>query len=191
MRERPYFRYSGKELEELFESSKEDCAVLENLKVELSHRKRTKSRLLEEKINKTLTEIYSKQIESTSNTQLGYSTDNTILSNQGTETATSTTQPIYAEPLIPKLNSTPTPEKYVVECAKCQTPNFIYALDDKTQYLSCSNCRTPFEASLKQGVLRTTFNSEPATSSSSKPSNNMITYVLIAFIILFAIYLIN
>lgn len=161
MSQRPYFRYSGKEIEDLFERSKEDINVLEALKKELSYRKRNKSRLLEDKIDKALESINT------------YSGSNS-----------STNKTIHPVEEIPK--------KYVVECSKCHTPNFIYALDDKVQYLSCAYCSTPFEAQLKQGVLRTTFKSEPIPSSELASSNNLIIYVLLAsIIIILSIYLLN
>lgn len=94
---------------------------------------------------------------------------------------------IEPEPII--LPTITPPERYIVECKQCQTPNFLYALDDKVQYLSCSNCKTSFEVQFKQGAMRTTFHARPQVPSqiSFKTVSWLIALVaaLVFFIYLF------
>ena len=142
MSKRPYFRYSGEELKTLFTESKNDIETLTALKFELGHRKYSKSRLLETEIEKTITSLYN---------------------TEATDIQVQKIKAIEPEPIV--LPTTTTPERYIVECEQCQTPNFLYALDDKVQYLSCSNCKTSFEVQFKQGVMRTTFHTRPQTPS--------------------------
>lgn len=191
MSQRPYFRYSGKELEDLFESSKDNIEVLKALKFELSHRKSKKMRLIEIEVNKILQS--TSNISKPTSFSPDFSTDKTISPTaQQTQICQPMIDPLELKHKEAELVSNQSPEKYIVECAKCNTPNFIYALDDKVQYLSCSNCRTSFEAQLKQGVLRTTFKSESLPSSRPASSNNVMIYALVAFvIIILSIYLLN
>ena len=142
MSKRPYFKYSGEELKNLFTQSKNDIETLTALKFELSHRKYSKSRLLETEIEKTITSLYN--------------TEATVIQVQKMKA-------IEPEPIV--LPNTTPPERYIVECEQCKTPNFLYALDDKVQYLSCSSCKTSFEVQFKQGVMRTTFHTRPQAPS--------------------------
>ena len=142
MSKRPYFRYSGEELKTLFTESKNDIETLTALKFELGHRKYSKSRLLETEIEKTITSLYN---------------------TEATDIQVQKMKAIEPKPIV--LPTTTASERYIVECEQCQTPNFLYALDDKVQYLSCSNCKTSFEVQFKHGVMRTTFHTRPQASS--------------------------
>ncbi len=55
------------------------------------------------------------------------------------------------------------PERVVVECANCKTPNFVSTLEGVVQHLSCSACKSAYEAQFKYGVMRTTFQAKPTT----------------------------
>ena len=182
MSNRPYFRYSGKELEDLFTQSKNNHDVLTALKFELSHRKYTKSRLLETKIEKLIT--------SNSNRDKPYKEEQLTPSSPYSSEATIVRAPeskiIVPEPKI-GLPVAP-PQRYIVECEKCQTPNFLYALDDKVQYLSCSNCKTSFEVQFKQGVMRTTFHTRPQVPSQISFKTVSWLIALVALLV-FIIYL--
>jgi hypothetical protein len=158
MNKRPYFRYSGEELKALFTESKDDIDTLTALKFELSHRKYSKSRLLETEIEKLITSNQNKKIysEKQSISSSPYNTEATVIQVKKLKA-------VEPEPIV--LPNTTLPERYIVECEQCKTPNFLYALDDKVQYLSCSNCKTSFEVQFKQGVMRTTFHTRPQAPS--------------------------
>lgn len=158
MSKRPYFRYSGEELKTVFTESKNDIETLTALKFELSHRKYSKSRLLETEINKLIISNTDKNkpFEEQSIPSSPYSTEATLVHN---------TRPKAVEPESTILPTITPPERYIVECKQCQTPNFLYVLDDKVQYLSCSNCKSSFEVQFKRGVMSTTFHARPQTPS--------------------------
>ena len=181
MSKRPYFRYSGEELETLFMESKNNIEILTALKFELSHRKYSKSRLLETEIEKLITSNQNKNTPSEERTIPSslYSTEATVLRVPKPKAVES--KPITSPTTIP-------PERYVVECEQCQTPNFLYALDDKVQYLSCSNCKTSFEVQFKQGVMRTTFHTRPQAPSQISFKTVSWLIALVA-VLVFIIYL--
>lgn len=158
MSKRPYFKYSGEELKALFTESKNDIETLTALKFELSHRKYSKSRLLETEIEKLIISNPNKNSSCGEHSipSSPYSTEATIIHNPKPKA-------VEPEPIV--LPNTNPPERYIVECEQCKTPNFLYALDDKVQYLSCSNCKTSFEVQFKQGVMRTTFHTRPQAPS--------------------------
>lgn len=172
----PYFRYSGEELKALFTESKNDIETLKALRFELSHRKYSKSRLLETEIDKLIISNPNKNrlVEEQSTPSSPYSTEATVIHN---------TKPKAVEPEPIILPTITPPERYIVECEKCQTPNFLYVLDDKMQYLSCSNCKTPFEVQFKQGVMRTTFHAKHETPSKISFSIIGWSLALIVFVI--------
>jgi len=184
MSNRPYFRYSGKELEDLFTQSKNNHDILIALKFELSHRKYTKSRLLEAKIEKLI--ISDSSRDKPHEEQL---TPSSLYSTEATIIRVPKSKVIAPEPKIERP-ITP-PERYIVECTQCKTPNFLYAPDDKVQYLSCSNCKTTFEVQCKQGVMRTTFHAKSETSSKINFSTTgwLLALVALATTLAFAIYL--
>lgn len=158
MSKRPYFRYSGEELKALLIESKNDIETLTALKFELSHRKYSKSRLLETEIEKLIISNQNKKrpSEEQSIPPSPYSTEAKVIQVPKIKA-------VESEPVISPTNTPP--ERYIVECEQCQTPNFLYALDDKVQYLSCSNCKTSFEIQFKQGVMRTIFHARPQVPS--------------------------
>lgn len=179
MSKRPYFRYSGEELKTLFIESKNDIETLTALKFELSHRKYSKSRLLETEIEKLITSNQNKNIysEKQSIPSSPYNTEATVIQVQRLKA-------IEPEPMV--LPNTTPPERYIVECEQCKTPNFLYALDDKVQYLSCSNCKTSFEVQFKRGVMNTTFHARPQIPS--KTSFKTVSWLILLAAAL-AIYL--
>ncbi len=181
MSKRPYFRYSGEELKALFTESKNDIETLTALKFELSHRKYSKSRLLETEIEKLIISNPNK------NRSCGeHSIPSSPYNTEARVIRTPKSKGIKPEPIV--LPNTTHPERYIVECEHCKTPNFLYALDDKVQYLSCSNCKTSFEAQFKRGVMSTTFHARPQIPS--KISFKTVSWLIVLVVALvFTIYL--
>lgn len=148
MSARPYFRSSIDDLESIFRSAESDLSVLRELQQELAHREKPRARALKVKVSERLK----------------------CLTEGGMDTAYSHAMPPLAAParqavappassLTHGTTSVP-PERVVVECARCKTPNFVSTLDGIVQHLSCSACQTSFEAKFKYGVMRTTFIAE-------------------------------
>lgn len=65
-----------------------------------------------------------------------------------------------------------------VECAHCGETNYVSTREGVTQHLSCSFCRTPYEAVFKFNVLRTKFPPKPIEQSAT--NYGLIAFVLIA-----------
>lgn len=145
MSTRPYFRSSIDDLESIFRSAGSDLSVLRKLQHELVHREKPRARALKVKVGERLKCLTDQST-------------NTDYSNTTTPSAIPA-RPVVAPPTssIPHATHPAPPERVVVECARCKTPNFVSTLDDIVQHLSCSACRTPFEAQFKYGVMRTTF----------------------------------
>lgn len=78
------------------------------------------------------------------------------------------------------------PDRLSVECAHCKTNNFICTLEGVVQHLSCSNCKTSYEAVFKYGVMRTKFEEAKTRSAQSSP----IGWILLAVVVLLALVVI-
>ena len=145
MAERPYFRHGIEELRALATSRRSDIKALKAIQYELQFRHRPKGRALKSEVD----ELVSR------------------LSTEGVQPAERQTP--HRETLEhPESKANPVPERVVVECASCRTPNFVSRLEGVVQHLSCSSCRATFEAQFKYGVMRTTFHAPakpPAGSS--------------------------
>lgn len=153
---RPYFSKGIAELEELFQQNKGNKAVLEVLEHELKHRDRPKAKELEKATKKCLTEL----------------TGNGLSASQAVSMesqATAATHQVADNPVPPSRVS--------VECDHCGETNYISTLEGVTQHLSCSACKTPYEALFKYSVLRTKFPPKQA----EKPATN---YGLIALVLI-------
>lgn len=163
MEKRPYFKLGIDALEALYRQNKEDEALLKSLAAELLHRDRPKAKALQRQVAQRLA----------------------ALSSGGS-------RPIKPQPPVqPPVGTQPPPyaseqQEYAsrisVECGKCGTVNFVSTLDGVTQHLSCSSCKTSYEAVFKYGVLRAKFDTSPVKSTSS--SSTVIWMVLIAIIII-------
>jgi hypothetical protein len=157
MAARPYFSKGITELEELFQQNKGNKAVLEVLEHELKHRDRPKAKELEKATKKCLTELMGNGLPA-------------IPTVSVVTQATAATRQVADNPVHPSRVS--------VECGHCGEANYVSTLEGVTQHLSCSACKTPYEAVFKYSVLRTKFPPKQA----EKPATNygLIALVLIA-----------
>ncbi len=80
------------------------------------------------------------------------------------------------------------PEQVLVECPKCHTPNFVLNKIERVQYLSCSNCKQPFEAEFKYGVLRTNFITQKAEEKTQSNSYIIMGIVIAIIVILVLVF---
>lgn len=75
------------------------------------------------------------------------------------------------------------PDRVIIECAHCKTNNFVSTLEGVVQHLSCSNCKTSYEAVFKYGVMRTKFE-----ESNAKPGQPFpVGWILLAAVVLLAL----
>lgn len=171
MSKRPYFRSGIDDLEQLFASAEGNPTLLKALQQELAHREKPRARALKAKVDGRLAKLTG--------------------SPQG---ASSPGRPWEAQiagyPTVqgapPPLASPPsTPERVIVECSQCKTPNFVSALEGVVQHLACSSCQTPFEAQFKYGVLRTTFH----TIEQPQPSGSGMKWLFAALLAVIVIVL--
>lgn len=141
MSKRPYFRYGIEQLQELSEKSKNDLEAMKDLQFELGHRHVPRAQVLKRNV------------------------DNIV---QSLEVG------VNARPVDESRSQLPEhalPERVAVECAHCNTQNFVSVIDG-TQYLSCSSCKLPYTVTYKYGLLRTHF-SPIATKPKFKPSTGL------------------
>ena len=167
MSARPYFRSSIEDLESIFRSAESDLSVLQKLQQELAQREKPRARALKVKVGERLK----------------------CLTDQSADTDFSHATPPSAVPAssLPHGTRPVPPERVVVECARCKTPNFVSTLDGIVQHLSCSACRTPFEAQFKYGVMRTTFLAadEPKSTGSGMKWIFVVLLAALALVLLF------
>lgn len=149
---RPYFRHGIEQLEELFSKSKSELKTLRVLQYELGHRDRPKARALKQQVDELVQKLSAGQ---------------PVYIVPPRNPAYESPTPPVREPV-----QAPPPDRVVVECAYCNTPNFVSTLEGAEQHLSCSACRKPYVAVYKYGVMRTTFapvqNSSDSSSSALK-----------------------
>jgi len=150
---RPYFQHGIEQLEELFSKSKSELKTLKVLQYELGHRDRPKARALKQQVDELVWKLSAGQ----------------------TVQIAPPRSPTYESPAKPvhePAQVAPRPDRVVVECAYCNTLNFVSTLEGAEQHLSCSACRKPYIAVYKYGVMRTTFapiqNSGDSSSSALK-----------------------
>ncbi|MBK9446846.1 MAG: hypothetical protein IPO00_12600 [Betaproteobacteria bacterium] len=142
---RPYFRSSIDDLESIFRSAESDLSVLRKLQQELAHREKPRARALKVKVGERLKCLTGQS----TNTDYSHATPPSAIQARQVVTPPTSSIPDGTHPVPP--------DRIVVECARCKTPNFVSTLNGIVQHLSCSACRTPFEAQFKYGVMRTTF----------------------------------
>lgn len=163
---RPYFKFGIEQLQALFASSQGDLKTLKAIQHELGFRDRPKSRALKSEVDTLVRRL-----------------------SAGEPVAPSSPKP-RPQPTakqFPESFTEPqgTPGRVVVECANCKTPNFVSTLEGVLQHLSCSACKSPYEAQFKYGVMRTTFQTIPV----AEPSGFSIKWIVVglAFVIILAI----
>lgn len=167
---RPYFKYGIEQIQALVASSPGDLKVLKVIQYELSFRDRPKARALKAEVDELVRRL-------------------------STVAAVPPSRPVPPPPQPPKVTVSETsavqppptaPDRVAVECSNCKTPNFVSTLEGVVQHLSCSACKSPYEAQFKYGVMRTTFQAKPSTESSSLSMK----WILIVLVVLVVIVLI-
>jgi hypothetical protein len=165
---RPYFKHGIEQIRELLAKSRSDLKTLKVIQYELGHRDRPKARVLKAEVDDLVRQL----------------------------SARAEVPPLQPVPLsqppkitVPELPAVhppqPVPDRVAVECANCKTPNFVSTLEGVVQHLSCSACKSPYEAQFKYGVMRTTFQAKPTTESGS----SAMKWILIGLAVLVVIVL--
>lgn len=167
---RPYFKHGIEQIQALVASSRGDLKALKVIQHELGFRERPKARALKAEVDDLVRR----------------------LSTGSAVPPTRPVPPIHQPPrvTVPELPAAPppqtTPDRVAVECANCKTPNFVSTLEGVVQHLSCSACKSIYEAQFKYGVMRTTFQSKPTTESGRAGMK----WILIGLIVLVIIVLV-
>lgn len=172
---RPYFRSSIDDLESIFRSAESDLSVLRKLQQELAHRDKPRARALKVKVGERLKFLTGQS----TNKDYSHATPRSVVPSIRVLTPHTSSLPHGTQPVPP--------ERVVVECARCKTPNFVSTLDGIAQHLSCSECRAPFEAQFKYGVMRTTFLAADEQKSTGSGLKWMVVVLLasLAIVLLF------
>lgn len=154
---RPYFKHGIEQIQALVASSHGDLKALKVIQYELGFRDRPKARVLKAEVDDLVRRL-----------------------STGTAVPPTHQPPRVTVPELPAA-----PDRVVVECANCKTPNFVSTLEGVVQHLSCSACKSAYEAQFKYGVMRTTFQAKPTTESGSAGMK----WILIGLVVLVIIVL--
>lgn len=164
---RPYFKYGIEQIQALVASSRGDLKALKVIQYELGFRDRPKARALKAEVDELVRQL---------------SAGATVPPSRPVPPP-----PKVAVPESPAVHPPPiTPDRVAVECGNCKTPNFVSTIEGVVQHLSCSACKSPYEAQFKYGVMRTTFQAKPGNES----SDISIKWILIGLVVLAIIALI-
>ena len=164
---RPYFKYGIEQLQEVVAASRADLKVMKVIQYELSFRDKPKARALKAEVDELVRRLSA-----------GAAPPPSHPTSQPPRIASS--EQSFAQP------SPATPDRLAVECANCKTPNFVSTLEGVMQHLSCSACKSPYEAQFKYGVMRTTFQNTPTESSNSTMKWILIVLAALVVIVLLA-----
>ena len=165
---RPYFKHGIEQIQELVAASCSDLKALKVIQYELGHRNRPKALALKAEVDDLVRRLYA-----------------------GAEAPPSKPVSVPRPPQISLPEAPPAqplqviPDRVVVECANCKTPNFVSTIDGVMQHLSCSACKSLYEAQFKYGVMRTAFQAKPNTDSGKSAMN----WVLFGMIVLVLVVL--
>lgn len=163
---RPYFKHGIEQIQELVATSRSDLKALKVIQYELGHRDRPKARALKAEVDELVRKLSVEAVVPPA--------------------PPVTPPPRERVPEAPPIQTPPaTPDRVVVECANCKTPNFVSTLEGVVQHLSCSACKSAYEAQFKYGVMRTTFQAKPTTESGSTGMK----WILIGLVVLVIIVL--
>lgn len=166
---RPYFKHGIEQIQALVASSCGDLKELKVIQYELGFRDRPKARALKAEVDDLVCRL---------STGMAVSPARAVLTAHQPPRVT-----------VPEPPATPPPQaepdRVVVECANCKTPNFVSTLEGVVQHLACSACRLAYEAQFKYGVMRTTFQAKPTIESGSAS----IKWILLALVVLVIIVL--
>jgi len=166
---RPYFKHGIEQIQALVTSSNCDLKVLKLIQYELGFRDRPKARALKAEVDDLVLRL-------------------------STGTAVPPARPLPPADQPPRVTvpeppaaspSQVAPDRVVVECGNCKTPNFVSTLEGVVQHLSCSACKSAYEAQFKYGVMRTTFQARPTTESGTP----VMKWILIGLVLLVIIVL--
>ena len=166
---RPYFRHGIEQIQALLASSRGDLKALKVIQYELGFRDRPKARELKSEVDDLVRRLSD-----------GASVPPARPVPPPPQPPAATVPEAHAVQRPPAV-----PERVAVECANCKTPNFVSTLEGVVQHLSCSACKSPYEAQFKYGVMRTTFQSTPTTESGS----SAMKWFLIALVVLVVVVL--
>ena len=159
---RPHFQQEIEHIKVLVTASFNDLNKLKVLQHELSFRKVPKSRALKIRVDERIR-------------QLANGDDQRSMSDPRSVRLSA----------LDGLEPNPTmPVRVVVECANCKAPNFISSLDGIVQHLSCSACKSPYEAQFKYGVMRTTFQTKPVDYGDSSPKWMFVALALLIMLVI-------
>lgn len=167
---RPYFKHGIEQIQALVASSRGDLKVLKVIQYELAFRDRPKARALKAEVDDLVRRLSAGVAELPARPD------------------PPSHQPPRDTELEAPVSQPPTaaPDRVAVECANCKTPNFVSTLEGIVQHLSCSACKSPYEAQFKYGVMRTTFQAKPTTESGSAGMK----WILIGLVVLVIIVLV-
>jgi hypothetical protein len=166
---RPYFKHGIEQIQTLVASSRGDLKALKVIQYELGFRDRPKARALKAEVDDIVRRL---------------STGTAVLPARPVPPANQPPRVTAPEPpAVPPPQAAP--DRVAVECSNCKTPNFVSTLDGVVQHLSCSSCKSPYEAQFKYGVMRTIFQAKPSTQS----SGSAMKWVLIGLVVLVVIVL--
>jgi hypothetical protein len=163
MANRPYFKHGIEQIQALVASSHGDLNTLKVIQYELGFRDRPKAQALKAEVDDLVRRLST----------------GTALPPAHQLPKVTVPEPPAAPP--PQA----APDRVVVECANCKTPNFVSTLEGVVQHLSCSACKSAYEAQFKYGVMRTTFQAKPTTESGSAG----VKWILIGLVVLVIIVL--
>ncbi len=160
---RPYFKHGIEQIQALVASSHGDLKTLKVIQYELGFRDRPKARALKAEVDDLVRRLST----------------GTVVPPANQPPRVTVPEPPAAPP--PQA----APDRVVVECANCKTPNFVSTLEGVVQHLSCSVCKSAYEAQFKYGVMRTTFQAKPTTESGTAGMK----WILIGLVVLVIIVL--
>lgn len=164
---RPYFKHGIEQIQDLVASSSGDLKALKVIQYELGFRDRPKARALKAEVDDLVRRL---------------SADASVHPSGPIQTQPRKINAPYPPAVQLPLSA---PERVVVDCANCKTPNFVSTLDGVVQHLSCPACKSPYEAQFKYGVMRTTFQAKPSAES----TGSTVKWVIIGLAVLFVVAL--
>lgn len=134
---RPYFSYTGPQLQSLFESNRQNSKVLRELLAELRHRSTPTAQSLKREVQEALASI----------------------STGGSRESTQTTP-------SPTASAPEPPSHHKLTCRSCSIVLRVPVRPDKTSY-NCPTCKAEFETVFKDGVFQVVWIESKPTDTGS------------------------
>lgn len=180
---RPYFKHGIEQIQEIVASSHGDLKTLKVIQYELRFRDRPKARALKAEVDELVRRLSVGVAVPPARTPPPRLP---ARPTAPTPPSLPPSPPSNTAPMPPEVQPpSVVPDRVVVECANCKTSNFVSTLDGVIQHLSCSACKSPYEALFKYGVMRTRFQAKPSAES----SGSGMKWILIGLIVLVVIVL--